>query len=61
VFNWEERTAHKAEWIRSEEGYIYCSSCKREVRDFGGRHESNFCPSCGADMRRNDNAEQFKE
>jgi predicted RNA-binding Zn-ribbon protein involved in translation (DUF1610 family) len=58
VFNWEERTAHKAEWIRSEEGYIYCSSCKREVRDFGGRHESKFCPNCGSFMGGRNNGEE---
>ena len=31
------------------DGYTYCSEC-RELHEYGYR--SNYCPSCGADMRK---------
>lgn len=47
------------EWIRNFDGnewYWYCSNCKTEWYEedlwMGGNEFPNFCPNCGADMRK---------
>ena len=36
-------------WLINSDGYYpYCSNCKKEPES---RIMTNFCPSCGADMR----------
>lgn len=56
------------EWeIHSEHGRIYalfCSRCKKDAKDYisGSENwwinsEPNFCPNCGADMRKEGEAE----
>ena len=49
------------EWLPVEEkdeefysygNYCYCSNCKDYYKLF--RREMNYCPNCGADMRRKD-------
>lgn len=55
----KEQRPH-GEWIESNSGlptnYHYCSNCKEVIRIL---NHQNFCPNCGADMRkegdRNDN------
>ena len=48
----------KGEWInnrtRMHDGEYYCSNCDEiaEWSDDGSQFLSNFCPNCGADMRK---------
>lgn len=35
----------KGHWIRRPQGHYVCSLCEK------GMYKSDFCPSCGADMR----------
>lgn len=47
------RPVVRGEWIvRGQD--IYCSVCKNEsgYNPFGASSFSNFCPNCGADMRK---------
>lgn len=50
-----ESERQKGEWITdSLSGLIYCGRCGNgaPMETTGGRqYESNFCPTCGADMR----------
>lgn len=41
------------EWIYNEYGKPICSVCKKEMwRGAGGKYKpSDYCPSCGAEMR----------
>jgi len=43
----------KGEWVVKGQD-IYCSVCNQEsaYNEFGASKFSNFCPSCGADMRK---------
>lgn len=47
----------KGEWIRDDIGTLICSECKRPRRDSRIGH-TNFCNSCGADMREGETGEQ---
>ena len=40
----------EGKWIRDDVGTLICSECKRPRRDSRIGH-TNFCNSCGADMR----------
>ena len=42
------------EWIEGIIGYHYCSKCRNFALEDEDEEEalSNFCPSCGADMRK---------
>jgi len=40
--------------VKTWDGYTYCSECK-QMHEYGYR--SNFCPNCGADMRKEGDAE----
>lgn len=44
-------------WIRDDIGTLICSECKRPRRDSRIGH-TNFCNSCGADMREGETGEQ---
>ncbi len=37
----------KGQWLHHENGVAYCSECEMDAVEDG----TNFCPSCGADMR----------
>ena len=39
----------RGKWIKATFDYSQCSICGEY------RHQSNFCPNCGADMRGDDN------
>lgn len=47
----------QGEWIRDDIGTLICSECKRPRRDSRIGH-TNFCNSCGADMREGETGEQ---
>ena len=47
----------QGEWIRDDIGTLICSECKRPRRDNRIGH-TNFCNSCGADMREGETGEQ---
>lgn len=40
----------QGEWHWNEQGYFYCNKCNRQPRDQYA--VTNFCPNCGADMRK---------
>lgn len=44
----------RGEWIFDEDNDFYCSACKRYPPLM---RQSDFCPNCGADMRKEDNSE----
>lgn len=56
IFRMKQWFTHKSEqkynrphWITSSDGYYpYCSECKTEPKS---GEMTDFCPSCGADMR----------
>ena len=55
----ELKPMQKGEWIRDFDGnefYWYCTHCKENYYEedlyIGGNEFPNFCPNCGADMRR---------
>ena len=44
-----EQKHNRPHWVISSDGYYpYCSECKSEPKS---GDMTNFCPSCGADMR----------
>ena len=49
-----ETERKKGEWIKDEVGTTICSECKRPRRDNRSLH-INFCNSCGAEMKGEDN------
>ena len=49
----EELLPKEGEWIEDEYGYIHCSRCRMEW-DEPEHPQTNFCPNCGAKMRKGD-------
>jgi rubrerythrin len=47
----EELMPKEGEWIEDEYGYIHCSKCGMEW-DEPEHPQTNFCPNCGARMRK---------
>ena len=45
----------KGKWIKDAYGFVICSECKGVRRDNRIGH-TNFCNSCGADMREDNDA-----
>lgn len=46
----DARPVVRGEWVEDDYGFIHCSICGTEW-DEPEHPKTNFCPSCGADMR----------